>query len=104
MAETTDELRPVKRIRALFHPPHRGHLRVHFDEVRLGYLDVERGQVGIIRAERVLVEPERERVRVVVREGLGELCTVRRGLQRADERLHRNTSVSAHCQFYLAGI
>lgn len=80
MAETTDQLRPVKRIRTLFHPPHRRHLRIHFEEVCLGNLDIERWQVGIVRAEGVLMKSKRERMRVVVREGLGQLCTVRRGL------------------------
>lgn len=67
MAETANQLRPVERIRTLLHPPHRRHLLIHFEEVRLGDIDIERWQVGIVRAERVLVKPKCERMRVVVR-------------------------------------
>ena len=93
VAEPADELLLVERIRRHLHPAHGVHGLVHPEELILGHLDLERGRLGAVRMERVVVELDREgrRVRCVVR----ERRRVGRGLQRTDaERLERKRRIN----------
>lgn len=64
MAETTDELLLVERVGRLLHTTDDGHLLVPLKKVLLRDLDIEAGRVRPVPAERVLMQLDREGLRV----------------------------------------
>lgn len=80
MTETTNELLLVEGITGHLHSPHRSHRFVHAEKLLLRHLDLQGRAVSPVRAERVFMQLDRERLRVVgiIRES----CCVCRRLQR----------------------
>ena len=56
MAETADKLGLVKTVRGHLHTSHGDHGLVHADKLLLGDVNLERGDIAVVRLERLLVE------------------------------------------------
>ena len=85
MAEATNELLFVESIGRLLHATDDVHLPVPLEQVLLRDLDIQSGSVRPVPAEGILVQLDRERLRV--RRVLVQLRRVRGGLDRPRERL-----------------